>query len=501
MRTKKATMNVLTGVLSLVFTSVLSFVISKLFVQSIGVQGSGLNSVYTNMISILSVSELGIAGAINFNLYRPVLERDYRKISLIMSFYKKCYQIIGTVIFVLALIVSKYVHLLVTDSTYSKEFIQISFLVSAMSTVLSYFLAYHRNLIYAYQDNYFTVLIDFVVKIIFSAIQIFCLLIVKSYLLYLAVNLCQNIVCNLIVAIISKKRYPEINFGLKEKDKELEKRVMKDVKDLAVIQVSAVFINSTDAIIISKILGVLVAGIYSFYAQIINLLLGLINTIFSSLGASLGNLLAEDNEENTKKILNVLVYLCFFGGIFFASGLAGTIIPFIKFWLGTDFIIGKSTVIVLSVNLYIYIQRQVITYYLRTGGYHKKLVVPFLIEGVINLAVSIILAYTVGLTGVFVGTVVSALYGWIQNSYVLFKIFNVEYWKYWSKQLCFGLIFAIQLVISNLIISYITYNGNILVTVIVSGIISIALPMMIIIYWILKKEELILLRKKFLNKR
>lgn len=501
MRTKKAMTNVLTGVLSLIITSVLSFVISKLFVQSIGVQASGLNSVYTNVISILSVSELGIAGAINFNLYKPVLVKDYKKISLIMSFYKKCYQIIGIIIFALALLVSNYVHLFVTDSTYSKIFIQISFLICAMSTVLSYFLAYHRNLIYAYQDNYLTVLADFIIRIIFSLIQIVCLLLLKNYLLYLVVNLGQNVVGNLVVAIISKKRYPDININLKEKDRALEKQVMQDVKDLAIIQVSAALINSTDSLIISKILGVLIAGIYSFYAQILNLLLSLINTIFNSLGASLGNLLAEDNQDNTKRVLDVLIYFSFFLGLFFASGIAGTIIPFINLWLGADFIISKITVIVLSLNLYIYIQRQVVTYYLRTGGYHKKLVRPLIIEAIINLVVSIILAYKIGLTGVFVGTVVSALYGWIQNSHVLFRMFNLEYRRYWGKEILFGLIFGIQLLVSHFVILQASHNLNVLLNVLVSGVISIILPTMVILFYVFRKEDFSFIRKKFGAKR
>ena len=98
MRTKKSIINVLVGTISLIFTTILGFVNSRYFALNIGVETSGLNSVFTNVIAIMSVTELGIAGAINYNLYKPVHEKDYEKVSQIMSFYKKCYMIIGTVI-------------------------------------------------------------------------------------------------------------------------------------------------------------------------------------------------------------------------------------------------------------------------------------------------------------------------------------------------------------------------------------------------------------------
>lgn len=481
MRTKKSIINVLVGTISLIFTTILGFVNSRYFALNIGVETSGLNSVFTNVIAIMSVTELGIAGAINYNLYKPVHEKDYEKVSQIMSFYKKCYMIIGTVILLVSLIVSNYIYFFIEDTTFDKNYIQFTFILCSLSTVLSYFLAYHRNLFYAFQDNYITLIIDSAIRVITLFIQLFVLIYIKSYIVYLIVNLLSNIASNMMIAVLSRKKYKEITFKSRNKDKNLEKKVLSDVKSLAVIQITSALINFTDAIIISRILGVIIAGIYSFYAQIINILTSLINMIFNSLGASIGNLLAEDEREKIKNVLHILIYICFFIGIFIASGIINGFQPLIIFWLGEDFLIDYSIIFVLGVNFYILVQRQVISYYLRTGGYHDRLVVPLVVEAVINLIVSIALANKFGLLGVFIGTMVSALFGIIQNSYVLHKIYCFQYSQYIKKELFWFILFVLETLVTHYFLDFVRFKFSSFVNFLFTGILSIVLPTIIIL--------------------
>ena len=490
MRTKKSLINVAIGIISLFFTTILGFINSRFFAMNIGVEISGLNNVFTNIISIMSVTELGIAGAINYNLYKPVHDKDYIKISQIMSFYKKCYILIGAIILCISLIISNYVFFFIENSTLTKTYIQLTFILCALSTVFSYFLAYHRNLFYVFQDNYITLVIDSIIRIITLALQLIVVILYKNYVLYLIINLVSNVLSNLIIAFISKAKYKEVKLNIKPLDKSLEKKVFNDVKSLAVIQVTSALINFTDSLIISKILGIIIAGIYSYYAQIIVILTNLINMIFNSLGASIGNLLAENNRENIKNVLHFLSYLCIFMGLILASGIINVFQSFVIFWLGTDFLIPISVIFILGINFYIMIQRQVITYYLRTGGYHKNLVIPLLIEASINLLISISLSLKYGLIGVFIGTLISAIYGFIQNSYLLFHIFEFDYKKYITREIFYFLLFILEVLFTRITLNFMNLNYNAFLNFFITGIISIIIPMIIIIINIFKNKKL-----------
>lgn len=481
MRTKKSIINILVGTISLLFTTILGFVNSRYFVLNIGVETSGINSVFTNVIAIMSVTELGIAGAINYNLYKPIHDKDYDKVSQIMSFYKKCYIIIGTIILVISLITSNYIHFFIEKTTINRQYIQATFILCSLSTVLSYFLAYYRNLFYAFQDNYITLIVDSAIRVITLLVQLYVLIYCKSYVLYLIVNLLSSVTSNVIIAVVSKRRYKGVTLKRSIRDKRLERKVLKDVKSLAVIQITSALINFTDSLIISKLLGVLIAGVYSYYAQIINILTNFINTIFNSLGASIGNLLAEDEKRRIENILQILMYVCFFIGIFIASGMINAFQPLIVFWIGKDFLIDYSIIFVLGVNFYILVQRQVVSYYLRTGGYHEHLVLPLVIEALINLILSIVLADRIGLLGVFVGTMVSAMFGIIQNSYVLYKIYSLKYSEYLKKEILWFVLFVTETIATHYLIETINLEINLFIEFIVTGVISVLFPIIIII--------------------
>lgn len=499
MRTKKATVNILFGFLGMLVTTFMGFISSSLFARNLGVEISGLNNLLLNIVSFLSVTELGIAGAINFNLYKPVAEKDYDTVSKIMTFYRKCYTIIGTVIAVVALIMSPFVRYLIKDTTLSNLYIQTTFLLCAANSVLSYFLAYNRNLLYAFQDNYLSSLVDLCFRIFFTALQIVSLIKLQNFHLHLFLNLIYTLITNIIITAVTKKRYSKVNTSCKSKDKKLERKVMSDVKSLAVIQVGSAMINFTDSIIISKAIGIIIAGMYSYYATLIQILTNLINTVFSNLGASIGNLLAEDEKNNIRRVFDILTHFCFILGLILASGMGNAVEPFIVFWVGKEFVIDYSVVFILAVNFYIMVQRQVVTYFLRTGGHHRLLVRPLIIEAVINLVISIILAVKVGLIGVFIGTVVSAIVGWILNSKTLCEVFSFNLKKYLSNQLMYMAVFIGGLIISHFVIDWLNLQCGYFIRFIISGSIAITIPVIVAITDILFNPILLSIKEMIRN--
>lgn len=494
MRTKKATINIITGLISLIIGTVIGFISSGQFARHLGVEISGLNNVLINLVSILSVTELGIAGAINYNLYKPVLENDYLAISQIMTFYKKCYFIIGITILSISLAISGFVHHLIANTSLSPQYIQVSFLICAAATIISYFLGYYRNLLYAFQETYICSIVDMVLRIVSASAQILTLILFQDYLLFLIITLLGNLLSNVIITLISKKKHPEIRTNIKEKNKETHRKIFNDVKSLAAIQIGSVLINFTDSLIISKGIGVIVAGMYAYYATLITMLTNIINVIFSNLGASLGNLLAEDNRDSIKKVFHVLITSSFLLGLLIASGLGNAIEPFICLWVGSEYVLDYSIVFVLAVNFYIMVQRQPITYFLRTGGHHKRMILPLAIEAFINLVVSIVLVNQIGLVGVFIGTMVSAIFGWIWNAFTLCKTYGVHFGRYLGKQGLFLLAFLGQFLVSQYVIRHLSIQATPFLQFIYSGLLAVAIPLIICILFLIFSQDMQIFR-------
>lgn len=488
MRTKKSSINIVVSIICLLITTIFGIVLSKFFIQYIGIEKNGLNSLFYNTLAILSISELGIAGAINYNLYKPVHEKNYSKIASIMKFYKKCYRIIGVIILVLSGIVSFFIGDFVSNTSLSVRYIQISFLIYSINCASTYFLAYNRNLFYGFQNVYVTSIIDFIVKVFKNTIQIILIIKYHNFILFLLLNVIFDFLSNAIIHIYAKKVYNYIDIKNANSDKSLEKKVINDVKSLSVIQITNAFINFTDTIIISKFVGIIQTGFYANYKLIVTQLVNAINTIFNSLGSSIGNLLAENNKTKIKNALFNLQYFCFMLGVIFMNGLACLSQPFVRLWLGQEYLIRNAIVLILSINIYLTIQRQVITYFLRTGGYHNKMIKPAIIECIINLSLSLYLVFKYDILGVLIGTTISLIYGLITTSNILYKEFNFDYRKYLIRQLIM-LIFTFSI---GIVLTYISINlhYSIFMNFIVSLIIYLVLVFIIILMLLLFDKNL-----------
>lgn len=487
MRTKNSSKNIILGILTLIITALLGFVLSKVFLSNLGLEYNGLNGVFNNIINILAITELGIAGAINYNLYKPIAEKDYEKISSIMVIYRKFYKIVGITIFSLAIIVTFFVPIFFKDRTLLDSYIRIAFILCALNTVISYFFAYNRNLFYAMQKNYITTIVDFIFKTTKYLLQIALLIIFKNFIIYLAVNIIFTMLNNLTIHLMAKKYYKNINMKNKKVDKKIEKTILNSVKNLAVIQLLSTLINFTDNLIISSLISVIYSGLYVNYNQIFTQLTQIINTIFHGFGASIGNLLAEDNKEKIKNIFINLQYLSFFIGLYCVICLSFLTQPFIELWIGKEYLLNLSVLIVLITNFYLMIQRQPINYFLNTGGYFKKLILPFSLEAIINIITSIILALKFGLIGVFIGTLISSIISFIISSKSLCNTIDLKYIDYLKKEILFLFILALNLSLIGIIFMLYTPENLIFKLIYILMIITIITFTEIIIF--IKKDK------------
>lgn len=499
MRTRNASINIATSLISLGITTVLAFVVSKIFLSNLGVEVNGINSLYGNIIAVLSIAELGIAGAISYNLYKPIADNDTETIATIMKFYRKCYRIIGCIILVLAFAISFFVNGLIKDATVTDQFIQITFLLYAINTSCSYFFAYNRSLFYAHQQNYYTTIIDFIINVIKNILQIVALLVWQNYIVFLIINIIGTYSNNIIVYFLARKKYKHIDIKNARADKELEKKVFKDVKSLSVIQIMSMLINFTDSIIISRFVGIIITGLYANYKMIITQLTSVVNAIYNSLGASIGNLVAEGNKEQIKKVLVNIEYFGFFLGSFCLCSLIYLFNPFIEIWQGRQYLMGVEIVLIISVNFYIFVQREVINYYLRTSGQHHKMVKPLAIEAIINLVLSIGLSFPLGLFGVLVGTLVSGLYGIFRTSRLLYRTYDISYWVYLKRQLKYIVIVLVELGLVYVVNYFVAQTNNAWIMLIVLAIAVVAVSLLVDLIILFKDKDIEYLKELFGN--
>jgi len=397
------------SVLATAGRAITSFASRTVFIHTIGIAYLGANSLFTNILTLLSLTELGFGTAIAFSLYRPLAENDKETIKSLMWMFKKTYRIIAAVIAILGLALIPFLDYLIKDPGVIQH-IPFIYIVFLYNTVISYLFTYKTTLLVADQKSYVMTNILTVVNFLTVAIQIIIMLITKNYFIYLIIGAIINTVQWVFINRIIYKRYPL----LKEKDiLPLDANVRKDittnVKAMVFHKFGDLCINQTDNVIISSIISITTVGLYNNYYMIIQIIDNLARSFFNSATASFGNLIALENEARRYEVFKRYNFLGFW--VFGWTGICLFVLlnPFIELWLGKDYLIDTLTLALVLFNYYLVGMRVTIGNVKSAAGlYDQDKWVP-LVQSLINLVVSIIGAIYIGLPGVFLGTVVSSL--------------------------------------------------------------------------------------------
>lgn len=410
-RVVKSQFNMIASLINNIVVTVLGFVTRSVFVHTLGMDYLGLNGLFTNVLSLLSLAELGVGSAITFSLYKPIAEGNQDKIQALIDLYKKAYRIIGWIIFGVGIVLVPFLGYFVNldagvDINY--HFIYIMFL---MNSVVSYwFFAYRSVIIYAHQEGYVLTKIETIFTLLRSVVQFGILLLFKNYYLYLLIPIIMGIGKNIIVSNVAGKKYPYINIKPKYPlAKEEKKDIFRNVYALACFRISSVVYNATDNIIISTFLSTKIVGLLSNFTMIIQLVTSYVNMFFQSMYASVGNLNATESIEYKYTVYKRLDLLNFWIYTYCATCLGCLLNPCISVWLGPEFCMSTSTVILLAVVFYLPGLNNVINIYKDACGLFKEVQYRALATAVVNLVVSIVLVLKIGVDGVFIGTIVAYL--------------------------------------------------------------------------------------------
>lgn len=450
-RTKIVYVNSIVALGSQICQVLIGFITRKLFIDYLGVEYLGYNSVFANILQMLNLADLGIGVAITSYLYKPLSENNKKKITAIMYIYKKLYSIIGFIVLGVGLVVSVFLKTLIPDANCGIWYLRLLFYINLVGTVSTYFLAYKRTLLIADQKSYLTNIVDTVTYFVFSLIQLILLIIVPNYIIYLSIGIAKNIISNIIISLKVNKEYKYINNKPDTNTvTEYKPQIFQYVKDVFISRIGAVVYYSTDNIIISALKGSLLTGYLSNYTLITGQLNTVVTQVLSSLQATFGNYISttKDKDDRLKMTDN---YFCvnFCIGNFCMICFSLLAQPFIKLFFGERMLLSFSTALWLGINLMltflIQLPSQVFVIY-KLFRYDRPIIIT---SAVLNIVMSIALVNKLGINGVLIGTFITSLVYLFSRFYIIARhVYDVKYIYYIKKILYYGAISTFTFFIS-----------------------------------------------------
>ncbi|MFI3213614.1 MAG: polysaccharide biosynthesis protein [Eubacteriales bacterium] len=447
-RVQQATKNIAFGYIGNISSTVLGFILRTVFIMQLDSTLLGVNGLYTGVLTMLSLAELGIGTALNYSLYAPVANKDYEKIKSYMQLYKKAYYCIAAVVAVMGIILIPFLKYFIADpGDYGIQELTTYYLIFLFNTVSTYFVSYKYSLVNAEQKNYIQTNVLTITKIVTIAIQIVVLLTTANFLFYLlaaaAVELAQKIFVNRYL----NNRYPY----LKEKNitklaKEETDEVIRKTKALVMHKVGDVARLQTDSLIISSFISVALVGIVDNYVMVMNSLSGFVNIIFNSVISSFGNLIATESKEKQYELFKVYRFMA--NWIYGLAGVGFFILltPLIRLWIGDDWILSSGVVALILIDYYFKGDRIVLSNFKTAAGVFEQDKYLALIQGVVNLIISITLVQSIGLLGIYVGTIVSGLIANITKPLIIYRVcFGMSGKKYFRDSLKYLLLIGASL--------------------------------------------------------
>lgn len=488
-KTRNASRNITFGILLKVYQIFLPFLMRTIMMYTIGVQYLGLNSLFSSILQVLNLAELGVGSAMVFSMYKPIAEDDENTICALLKLYRLYYRFIGIFILIFGILIIPFLPKLISGNIPSDMNLYILYILNLGATVLTYWLfAYRNSVLQAYQRT------DVISKITISTetlkyfLQFIVLLIYKNYYFFLIILLISQVINNIIVAIISKRMFPNL-VPKGNLDRNMVKSINSKIRDLFTSKLGYTIVSSADTIVISAFLGLTVLAKYQNYYYILNSIIGFMSIIYSSITAGIGNsILTKSVEENYGDFKTFTLLVTFISGICCSCFLV-LYQPFMVIWMGKEMLLSNLMIVLFCIYFWFYEMVMMISVYKDAGGiWHEDRFRP-LISGIINLILNIVLVKYIGLYGIVISTILSQLcisLPWIINN-VCKMIFHRSSKAYFLLILKYTSI----IIFANLIVlfanSLISVEG--IIGLLIRGFIAILISSFLLILLLKKDEE------------
>lgn len=432
-RTENASKNALYAMINKIALLLLTFISRKFFIIYIGVEYLGINGLFSNVLTLLSMADLGLGTAMNVSLYKPIAENDTKRITALLNYFKVLYRYIAIGVTVIGLSLIPFLKYLVNMDA-KIPYLYVYYAVFVLKNAASYLFIYKSSLLRADQKTYVINKIEIVINICKIIIQLISVILFASYFIYIFTDVMAIVVQNIIVSKRADEQYTFIS-GKEILSKDERKGLFSDISSVFLYKIAWSLLNGTDNILMSVIVGTIFVGLYSNYYTITSNLETFIALLFTSITASVGNLVATSSANRRYKTFKAMQMVSFWLCGVICICLFFLIQDFIQLWLGKEYLLDNLTVIAIVLNVFFSVcMRPVWTFREGTGMYRQIRYIMF-VTAIINLILSIVLGRTLGISGIIFATSISKIltYFWYEPNILFKHFFLVKPYEYYLE--------------------------------------------------------------------
>ena len=391
-----------------IITILMGFVLRWFFIHTLGQEYLGVNSVMESMLTILSMTELGIGTSVAFALYKPIDDGDEKRISSIMVFYRKAYHLIGIITAVAGPMLIPFMRFFTREAADIAN-LNLIYILFLSNTVLSYFFAYKRTLLSAYQQNYVNSISEDLFAVLKYILQAIAIIVFKSYIGYLVINTVCSLGANIVISIVCDKKYPFLKQYKNEKLSTADKAgLKKSIVSLLYQKIGAKLVTGTDNLMISYA-KLSLMGIYSNYSMVVSIVSRVVYNVLHSVMGSIGNLMVQENNEHKYNVFEEFAFATFAFYFFISIGFSACLERFIVLWAGRDWLLSPMVTLLVIANFFLMGMRQPCIVVIEAAGLFNKMRMKAVGEVLVNLVVSFLflIVFKMGIFGVLFGTTIS----------------------------------------------------------------------------------------------
>lgn len=457
-RVHRSVMNIKVGMLFYILSLFLAFFSRKVFLDCLGTEFIGLTGMLMNIMSFLSVAELGIGTSIVYFLYKPLQEDNHEEINEVMSMLAYLYRCIGFIIGGIGLIVSLFFPWWFGHLTTGLPLVYFAFYSFLATSMAGYIFNYKQLLVSANQKQYMVSAYFQTIGIVQSLTQILLAYYYRNLYLWVVVGLLFTIIGIIVFNIRIRQLYPWLSISIIEGKVNLRKypEVLKKTRQVFVQKIKDFILYRSDEILVGAFVSVVQVAFYGNYTIITSKLNFLVNILSDGMNAGVGNLVAEGNDQNTMKVFWELTAIRFFITGIVVFGLLLFLQPFVTCWFGPQYRLSDIIVYLLVFNIFIFLSRGVVENYISAHGLFSDVWASWT-ELALNICITLCLAPFYGIIGILIGKIISVFFiALFWKPYFLFtKGLRKNVSVYWKGMSPYYFIFALFLVICLLVRYYI----------------------------------------------
>ena len=436
-RTKNTIKNSFAGIVAQTVMVVSSFVCRMVFVRCLEEEYLGVNGLFSNVLSMLSLAELGIGSAIVYELYHALAYENDREIASLMTFYKKAYTIIGCAIGICGILVMPFLKYIVKMDSEIISNIYLLYLLYLLNTSVSYFFSYKSAIIEAAQCNYVVSFVHTLVIVTQNIVQCFILLIYKDFFLYTIIQVMFTVIYNIIISIVAKRMFPILKIKGEPLEKKQQVRMFTNIRALFITSVFGKLVGGVDNIIITALGGLNLTGLNSNYALLSQTLTGFTNKIQEGIRASVGNVAAVEDDKRKLELFDMMLFAFFWLYFWCTCCYILLVQDVITICFGSRYVMSFSIALITGINIYALEMSSVVGIFKNGMGLFRYGKYVTIFEGGINVLLSVGLGKYWGVEGILLATFIARILTekWYKP-YVTFKYgFHVSSWHYFKRDL------------------------------------------------------------------